>query len=131
MEFEFERQKYAAERDKREEELRRLRAERERAEIPFATVCSSGIRAECRLIGFELVTPKPGKFSKMAALRSPDVPVAKGDKPRLRATLTGPKGNWELTNYNEIAGVTALLLAALCCGWQRDRALRLFVRFGC
>jgi hypothetical protein len=54
--------------------------------------------AGCRLIAFELVTPEPEKLSKMAALLSLDVPIVKGDKPQLRATLTGPKGNLELTS---------------------------------
>jgi hypothetical protein len=54
--------------------------------------------AGCRLTGFELVTPEPEKLTKMVALLSLNLPIAKGDRPQLRATLTGPKGNLELSS---------------------------------
>jgi hypothetical protein len=52
----------------------------------------------CRLTGFKLVTPEPERLTKMAALLALNVPIAKGDRARLRATLTGPKGNLELSS---------------------------------
>jgi hypothetical protein len=45
-----------------------------------------------------LVTPEPEKLTKMVALLSLNLPIAKGDRPQLRATLTGPKGNLELSS---------------------------------
>ncbi len=49
--------------------------------------------AGCRLIRFEAVTPEPNKLAKTAALLSLDMPIIKGEKPQLRATLAGPKGD--------------------------------------
>jgi Glyoxalase-like domain len=49
--------------------------------------------AGCRLIRFEAATPEPDKLAKTAALLLLDLPIAKGIKPRLRATVAGPKGD--------------------------------------
>jgi hypothetical protein len=46
----------------------------------------------CRLIRFEAVTPEPDKLARTAALLLLDVPIIKGEKSQLRATLAGPKG---------------------------------------
>jgi hypothetical protein len=54
--------------------------------------------AGCRVIRFELVTPDPDQLGKLAALLSLQVPITKGEKPQLRATLAGPKGNLALTS---------------------------------
>lgn len=47
----------------------------------------------CRLIRFEAVTPEPDKLAKTAALLLLDVPILKGEKAQLRATIAGPKGD--------------------------------------
>jgi Glyoxalase-like domain len=52
----------------------------------------------CHLIRFELVTAEADKLAKMLAVLSLNVPVLEGQKPQLRARLTGPKGNLELTS---------------------------------
>lgn len=54
--------------------------------------------AGCHLIRFALVTPEPDKLAKTLTLLSLDVAVAKGEKPQLRARLSGPKGSLELTS---------------------------------
>ncbi len=59
---------------------------------------SADAPAGCHLIRFELATPEPEKLAKTLALLSLDVPVAKGEKPQLRAHFAGPKGNLELTS---------------------------------
>jgi len=48
--------------------------------------------AGCRVMRFELVTSDPDQLGKTAALVSLEVLITKGDKPQLRATITGPKG---------------------------------------
>jgi hypothetical protein len=47
---------------------------------------------------FALVTPEPQKLAKTLAQLALQVPIAKGEKAQLRAKLTGPKGNLELTS---------------------------------
>lgn len=54
---------------------------------------SADAPAGCRLIRFEAVTPEPDKLARTAALLSLDMPIIKGEKPELRATLAGPKGD--------------------------------------
>jgi catechol 2,3-dioxygenase-like lactoylglutathione lyase family enzyme len=54
--------------------------------------------AGCRLTRFALATPEPGKLAKTLALLSLEVPVRQAQKPQLRATFTGPKGNLDLTS---------------------------------
>ena len=54
---------------------------------------SADAPAGCRLIRFEALTPEPDKLAKTAALLLLDLPIAKGVKPQLRATLVGPKGD--------------------------------------
>jgi len=59
---------------------------------------SADAPAGCRLIRFEAVTPEPDKLAKTAALLLLDLPIAKGVKPQLRATLAGPKGELSATS---------------------------------
>jgi len=54
--------------------------------------------AGCKLIGFELVTPEAEKLAKTLALLCLEVPIVNGEKPQLRATLSGPQGILELTS---------------------------------
>lgn len=54
---------------------------------------SADAPAGCRLIRFEALTPEPDKLAKTAAILLLDLPIAKGVKPQLRATLVGPKGD--------------------------------------
>jgi catechol 2,3-dioxygenase-like lactoylglutathione lyase family enzyme len=54
---------------------------------------SADAPAGCRLSRFEGVTPEPDKLEKTAALLLLDLPVAKGARPQLRATIAGPKGD--------------------------------------
>ena len=56
---------------------------------------SADAPAGCRLIRFEAVTSETDKLAKTAALLLLDVPIIKGEKPQLRATIAGPRG--ELT----------------------------------
>jgi hypothetical protein len=52
----------------------------------------------CSLLRFEAATPDPEVFSKQVTLLGLDLPVVKGDKPQLRATITGPKGDLSVTS---------------------------------
>jgi hypothetical protein len=54
--------------------------------------------AGCHLVRLELATPEPDELAKMLALLSLQVPAVKGEQPKLRARLAGPKGNLELTS---------------------------------
>jgi hypothetical protein len=54
--------------------------------------------AGCRLIRFEAVTPEPDKLAKTAALLLLDVPIIEGEKPQLRATIAGPRGELSATS---------------------------------
>jgi hypothetical protein len=53
---------------------------------------SADAPAGCRLIRFEAVTSEPDKLAKTAALLLLDVPIIKGEKSQLRATIAGPRG---------------------------------------
>jgi catechol 2,3-dioxygenase-like lactoylglutathione lyase family enzyme len=59
---------------------------------------SADARAGCRLIRFEAVTSEPDKLAKTAALLLLDVPIIKGEMPRLRATIAGPRGELSATS---------------------------------
>jgi hypothetical protein len=52
----------------------------------------------CSLVQFELLTPDPASVTKTVALLSLDVSVAKGEKPRLHAIVSGPKGELEMSS---------------------------------
>ena len=52
----------------------------------------------CRLVAFELVTSDPGALTKTVALMSLDVSVTKGTEPQIRARISGPKGELNLTS---------------------------------
>jgi hypothetical protein len=54
---------------------------------------SADAPAGCRLNRFEALTPEPDNLARTAALLSLDVPIVKGEKPQLRATIAGPKGD--------------------------------------
>jgi Glyoxalase-like domain len=55
---------------------------------------SADAPAGCRLIRFEAVTPEPDHLAKTSELLSLDLPITKGAKPQLRATIAGPKGEF-------------------------------------
>lgn len=59
---------------------------------------SADAPAGCRLIHFEGMTPEPDKLAKTAALLLLDLPIAKGAKPQLHATIAGPKGELSATS---------------------------------
>jgi catechol 2,3-dioxygenase-like lactoylglutathione lyase family enzyme len=59
---------------------------------------SADAPAGCHLVRFEVATPDPQKLAKTLKLLSLDVPVAKAEKPQLRAQFAGPKGHLELTS---------------------------------
>jgi hypothetical protein len=65
----------------------------------------------CSLLHFQAVTPDPGKLIKMTALLGIDLPINKGEKPLLIATIAGPKGQFS---------VTSLLVAHACALLRRD-----------
>jgi len=52
----------------------------------------------CSLLRFEAATPDPEALSKRVALLGLDLPIAKGDKTQLRATIRGPKGECSVTS---------------------------------
>ena len=52
----------------------------------------------CSLVRFEAASPDPEPLSKQAALLGLDIRVLKGDRPRLRATISGPKGQFTVTS---------------------------------
>jgi hypothetical protein len=52
----------------------------------------------CRLVAFELVSPDPEALTKTVALMSLDVSVTKGSKSEIRASISGPKGELNLTS---------------------------------
>ncbi len=52
----------------------------------------------CSLVHFEATTPDPDALSKQIALLGLDLSIAKADKPRLRATIVGPKGQFSVTS---------------------------------
>jgi Glyoxalase-like domain len=59
---------------------------------------SADAPAGCRLIRFEGMTPEPDKPARTAALLLLDLPIAKGAKPQLYATIAGPKGELSATS---------------------------------
>jgi len=52
----------------------------------------------CSFLRFEAATPDPDALSKQVALLGLDLPIAKADKPQLRATISGPKGEFSVTS---------------------------------
>ncbi len=52
----------------------------------------------CSLLRFEAATPDPDALAKQAALLGLDLPIVKAEKPQLRATIIGPKGELEFTS---------------------------------
>jgi len=52
----------------------------------------------CSLLRFEAATPDPDALAKQVALLGLDLPVVKGDKPQLRATFVGLKGQLTVTS---------------------------------
>jgi Glyoxalase-like domain len=52
----------------------------------------------CSLVRFEAASPNPPALSKQTALLGLDLPIVKGDRPQLRATIAGPKGQLSVTS---------------------------------
>jgi len=52
----------------------------------------------CSLARFEAGTPDPEVFSKQIALLGLDLAITRADKPQLRATIKGPKGEFSVTS---------------------------------
>ncbi len=52
----------------------------------------------CSLFRFEAVAPDPDELKRLSALLGLDLDVIKGDKPQLRAILTGPGGRYSVTS---------------------------------
>lgn len=52
----------------------------------------------CSLLRFEAATPDPATLSKQVTLLGLDLPITKADKPELRATISGPKGQFSITS---------------------------------
>lgn len=52
----------------------------------------------CSLVRFEAASADPEALSKQAALLGLDLPIVKGDRPQLRAVLSGPKGQFSVTS---------------------------------
>ena len=52
----------------------------------------------CSLPRFEAATPDPDALSKQIALLGLDLPTTRADKPQLRATISGPKGQFSVTS---------------------------------
>jgi Glyoxalase-like domain len=51
----------------------------------------------CRLVHFGAVTPQPDDLAKLATILQIDLPISRGDKPGLQATIVGPKGELAAT----------------------------------
>lgn len=51
----------------------------------------------CSILDFEIVTPEPESVRKVTALAGLMVAVTSGAEPKLKATLTGPKGTLSVT----------------------------------
>jgi hypothetical protein len=52
----------------------------------------------CSLLRFEAASPEPESLSKQVALLGLDIAIVKGDKLQLRATISGPKGQFTVTS---------------------------------
>ena len=52
----------------------------------------------CTLRRFGAVTPSPDDLTKVTNLLRLDVPISRGDKPALQATIVGPKGELAVTS---------------------------------
>ena len=52
----------------------------------------------CSLVRFEAASSEPDALAKQTALLGLDIPVVKGNKPQLRATIAGPKGQFSVTS---------------------------------
>jgi hypothetical protein len=52
----------------------------------------------CSLLRFEAASPETESLSEQFALLGLDIPIVKGDKPQLRATISGPKGQFTVTS---------------------------------
>ena len=50
----------------------------------------------CALLGFTAETPDPEKLLATLKVLNLDLPVKKGEKPRLHAVISGPKGNLDV-----------------------------------
>lgn len=52
----------------------------------------------CRLVRFAGVTPQPDELRKTVSALQIDLPIARGDKPGLQATIASPKGELTATS---------------------------------
>ncbi len=52
----------------------------------------------CRLLRFGAATPKPDDLAKLAAILQITLPISRGEKPALQATIAGPKGEFAATS---------------------------------
>jgi glyoxalase-like protein len=52
----------------------------------------------CSLLHFQVVTPDPGKLTKMTTLLGLNLSISKGDKPLLIATIAGPETQFTVTS---------------------------------
>ena len=66
------------------------------AQSPHPSVDAPG---GCSLVRFEMVLPDPKKLADETKSLGVDIPVAKGERAQLRATLSSPKGELTFTSY--------------------------------
>jgi len=52
----------------------------------------------CLLLHFEAASPDPDELSRQVASLRLDLPVVKGERPQLRAIISGPKGQFSITS---------------------------------
>jgi len=52
----------------------------------------------CSLLRFEAASPETESLSRQFALLGLDIPIVKGESPKLRATISGPKGQFTVTS---------------------------------
>jgi hypothetical protein len=52
----------------------------------------------CSLLRFEAASPETESLSRQFALLGLDIPIVKGESPQLRATISGPKGQFTVTS---------------------------------
>jgi hypothetical protein len=52
----------------------------------------------CSLVRFEAFAPDPENLSRITATLGLELPIAKADRPQLRATISGPKGQFSVAS---------------------------------
>ncbi len=65
---------------------------------PDSTHPSTDAPPGCQLLSFNLLAPDPQELAKTLRILELDAPIERGGEPRLRASITGPKGQLDITS---------------------------------